>query len=162
MLVSSLIKACKVASVGLFSALTLLPVLGAVTLTVGALSWDALLSRHARAALTRRWAQTQPIMIARLHQSEALQYGQVWATHSGLICGTVYGRHSFSGLTAMTPFFVKDGRPTFQADAKFDDFTPSWRECVADEWLVLRAGSMRAGYCGTRAQKRRCAESAYF
>lgn len=135
---------------------------GAVTAAVAWIILDAAAASRARPADARLWDEAQPVMVKRLRQNRALEYGQVWATHTGLICGTVYGRYSFPGMTAMTPFFLLRRRPTFQADSRFDDFTPFWRDCVSDQWIVIRRGPTRSGYCGTPAQKQRCESHAYF
>ena len=135
---------------------------GAVTATFAAMTLDAVAARKARVLDARLWEDAQPVMVKRLNQDRALEYGQVWATHAGVICGTVYGRYSFPGMTSMTPFFLSRKSLTFQADSKFDEFTPFWRDCVSDQWIVIKTGSTRSGYCGTPAQKQRCEIHAYF
>ncbi len=111
---------------------------------------------HARAE--RVWVQVQPAMVARLNQGMPLEYGAVWATHSGLVCGLVNGWGSFGGLSGMTPFYVWKGKPTFAPDTHGDDFAPGWRQCVIDPWIEVVKGSMETGWCATRQGAKTCKE----
>ncbi|MHB8287431.1 MAG: hypothetical protein ACYDD1_22530 [Caulobacteraceae bacterium] len=90
---------------------------------------------HARIAVDWRRAQTP--LVARLRQGHPLQYGDVWATHTGLICGFVNGWGSFGGLSAMTPFYVWKDKPFFALDMTALSFAPGWRECLGDHWTDL-------------------------
>lgn len=128
----------------------------------GMAGWDALRRPAARRAALRDWRALQPLMVRTLHQEGALEYGEVWRTHGGVICGTVDGKASFSGLTSMTPFFVRGGRPVFLANTAFDAFMSVWRDCVADPWIVVRPGSQKAGYCATRRGAAKCVRRLYF
>lgn len=123
---------------------------------------------HWRAAGARRearaaWELTLPALAARLRQARPLNLGGVWATHAGVICGTVEGRHSFTGTVGMTPFYAVAGRPAvFQAESTFESFTPVWRDCLGDHWIALHGGSQKAGWCATDVGRRRCRANDYF
>ncbi len=114
-------------------------------------------SRAAASGRDRRaWAMAQPAMVARLKQGRPLEYGAVWATHTGRICGMVMGWGSFGGLSAMTPFYVWQGRPTFSPDVSEEDFAPGWRDCVGDPWIELVKGSMESGWCASPQGRKTC------
>ena len=116
---------------------------------------------HIRRELTRpfiagRWDHARRILMVRLHQSDPLEFGAVWATHSGMMCGLVNGRGSFSGLAGMTPFAVEDDRAVFALDQTAVSFAPYWRDCMTDQWIKVLDGSMQAGGCATRLGQARC------
>ena len=104
----------------------------------------------------RTWIQARQVLAGRLKQQDPLEFGQVWATHSGLICGLVNGRHSFSGLAGMTPFAVEGDQAVFALDQTALAFAPYWRDCVTDQWIIVLPGSMQAGGCATRLGQARC------
>ena len=115
-------------------------------------------SEHDRAApeVRRHWAVAQRALAARLSQPGPLEFGEVWRTRSGLICGVVNGRGSFGGLTGMTPFYVQTDKPVFALDVSAADFAPGWRDCVADHWFEIVVGSPEVGFCATQAGASRC------
>lgn len=93
-----------------------------------------------RAKIAVDWRRAQAPLVARLKQGRPLQYGDVWATHTGLICGLVNGWGSFGGLSAMTPFYVWKTKPFFTPDMPTLTFAPGWRECLDDHWTDLVKG----------------------
>jgi len=101
-----------------------------------------------RAAVTKRLAQPHPI-----------EFGAVWATHSGRICGLVNGEGSFSGLTGMTPFYADGAAVKFALDSNPDDFEGGWLACGQDIWVVILPGSTEEGICGTKAHAARCRQT---
>ena len=118
--------------------------------------YDRLRREAVRPQMLHSWAHAQQVLVRRLHQSEPLEFGAVWATHSGMICGLVNGRHSFSGLAGMTPFAVDGEHTVFALDQTALDFAPYWRDCMTDQWIKLVDGSMQAGGCATRLGQQRC------
>ena len=131
----------------------------AVLLTVaGYYAKDRLIDRPAATARAKAlWPGAQAAVAARLKQQDPLEFGEVWATHEGLICGMVNGRGSFSGLIGMTPFYVDGGKATFALDETAMDFADHWRLCSRDNWAVVLPGSPQAGFCATKAGQKRCA-----
>jgi hypothetical protein len=99
--------------------------------------WHRVSVAAAHARIEANWRTAQGPMIARLKQGHPLQYGDVWATHSTLVCGFVNGWGSFGGLSAMTPFYVWKAKPFFALDMTALAFSPGWRECLDDHWVDL-------------------------
>ncbi len=122
----------------------------------GAFLSDRVSREMARPHAAESWRRARQVLTVRLHQEDPLEFGAVWATHSGLICGLVNGRHSFSGLAGMTPFAVDGPRAAFALDQTALAFAPYWRECMTDQWIRLLDGSMQAGGCATRLGQARC------
>ncbi|MEI9964202.1 MAG: hypothetical protein WDM92_05420 [Caulobacteraceae bacterium] len=84
-----------------------------VVVAVGLAGWfvkDKLDHGPATARARRDWTAARTVVAARLKQDEPLEFGAVWATHAGVICGLVNGKASFGGLTGMTPV-LHPGRP---------------------------------------------------
>ncbi len=102
------------------------------------------------------WVDARKLVAARLKQEEPLEFGAVWATHTGRICGLVNGYGSFGGLSGMTLFYVNDGKATFAPDVTGAAFAPGWSECSRDNWVEVLPGSMETGYCATRKGRARC------
>jgi hypothetical protein len=100
----------------MLDAALLVVLLGAAPVGAAVYLHDRAARGAARAQAETAWAAVQPAMVARLKQSQALEYGAVWATHAGTLCGMVNGWGSFGGLSGMTPFYVWHGRPTFAPD----------------------------------------------
>ena len=123
---------------------------------VAGLGYDRIHREIARPLIAERWPRAERVLEARLHQDEPLELGAVWATHTGMFCGMVNGRHSFSGLAGMTPFAVEGEQAVFALDQTALDFAPYWRDCVTDQWIKVREGSMQAGGCATQLGQRRC------
>jgi hypothetical protein len=123
---------------------------------VGGVVWDRIHRDQVRPEVLRSWTPARRAVAARLKQPEPLEFGAVWATHGGLICGVVNGLNSFGGLTGMTPFVVADGRAVFLIDVGAQDFAPYWRRCVADPWITILEGSMETGPCATRVGQAHC------
>jgi hypothetical protein len=109
-----------------------------------------------RPGVIRSWSHARQVLAGRLKQQDALEFGAVWATHSGRICGLVNGRHSFSGLAGMTPFAVEGDQAVFALDQTALAFAPYWRSCMTDQWIVFVPGSMQAGGCATKLGQARC------
>ena len=122
----------------------------------GGFAYDRIRKEIARPEAMRAWTHARGVLETRLHQDEPLELGAVWATHSGMICGLVNGRHSFSGLAGMTPFAVDGDRAVFALDQSALDFASYWRDCMTDQWIKVREGSMQAGGCATELGQRRC------
>ena len=119
-------------------------------------AYDQIHRESIRSEVLRSWTPARRLVAARLKQHEPLEFGAVWATHSGLICGLVNGWGSFGGLTGMTPFFVDRGRATFALDVSQLEFSPNWRQCIRDPWITILDGSTQTGYCATRRGQSRC------
>lgn len=134
--------------------------MGAVILVAVALGagegYDLWRRQAVRPQTIQSWPHARSVLEVRLHQGEPLEFGAVWATHSGMFCGLVNGRHSFSGLAGMTPFVVEGDQATFALDQTALAFAPSWRACMTDKWITVLDGSMEAGGCATRLGQRRC------
>jgi hypothetical protein len=128
----------------------------AIPVAAGVYLYDRAGRGAAHARDQQAWVAAQPAMVARLKQPRPLEYGAVWATHSGRICGMVMGWGSFGGLSGMTPFYVWRGRPSFSPDVSEEDFAPGWRDCVGDPWIELVQGSMESGWCASAAGRKTC------
>ena len=102
------------------------------------------------------WRIVRANLEARLKQSSPLELGAVWSTRTGQICGLVNGRGSFGGLTAMTRFYTVNQHPVFHRDVEHAPFQQAWFECRRDQYVMLHAGTMEPGFCGTELGKRRC------
>ena len=133
---------------------------GAMVLLVCLFAGGGIYDRLHREALRPRilssWPRTRQLLAARLHQGDPLEFGAVWATHSGMICGLVNGRHSFSGLAGMTPFAVDGDQTVFALDQTALNFASYWRQCMTDRWITILDGSMEAGGCATKLGQARC------
>jgi hypothetical protein len=134
----------------------LVVLLGAIP--VGAAVWlhDRAARQSAYQSAEQAWVRVQPAMTGRLKQSQALEYGAVWATHAGTLCGMVNGWGSFGGLSGMTPFYVQNGKPVFAPDVSETVFSPGWRDCLGDPWIELLKGSMESGWCASRQGAKTC------
>jgi hypothetical protein len=130
-------------------------VLGGAALGGGQL-YDQLRRERARPAIEEHWKAARQAVADRLKQTEPLEFGAVWATHSGLVCGVVNGRGSFGGLTGMTPFAVDGNHAVFALDVSPLQFAPYWRACITDQWITILEGSMEASWCATRRGQERC------
>ena len=122
----------------------------------GAAVYDQVRLEIARPAAIKSWPRARAVLERRLRQGGPLEFGAVWATHSGLYCGLVNGQHSFSGLAGMTPFAVEGDRAVFSLDQTALDFAAYWRVCMTDKWITVLDGSMEAGGCATKLGQRRC------
>jgi len=118
--------------------------------------YDQLRREMARPQIMSQWPHTRRLLADRLKQKEPLEFGAVWATHSGMICGLVNGWGSFGGLAGMTPFAVEGDRAVFALDQTAIDFAPYWRDCMTDKWITVLDGSMQAGGCATKLGQARC------
>ncbi len=128
--------------------------------------WQA--RRPALAAARARFAPLQAVMAQRLAQPHPMEFGQVWITHSGRICGLVNGEGAFDGHPGMTafysdaaPLYYYDGVTAFHAggaqvhfgpDSQTDQFAGQWMACNQDVWGIITPGSAEEGPCGTRAR----------
>jgi hypothetical protein len=110
-----------------------------------------------------KWRVVRAMLVSRLDQRAPLEFGAVWSTRTGVICGLVNGWGSFGGLTGMTRFIAVDDMPAFVEDAPTDQiaqrFKTQWATCRFDPWIVLRGGSAETGFCATRMGRLRCVET---
>jgi hypothetical protein len=110
-----------------------------------------------------KWRIVQAMLTSRLDQRGPLEFGAVWSTRTGVICGLVNGWGSFGGLTGMTRFIAVADTPAFVEDAPnaqaAERFNAQWSSCRYDPWIVLRGGSADTGFCATRIGQRRCVEA---
>jgi len=118
--------------------------------------YDKIHREAARPHVMQSWNPARRAVADRLKQSDPLEFGAVWATHSGLICGVVNGWGSFGGLTGMTPFVAQGNRATFALDVGPLAFAPYWRQCMTDQWITILDGSMQTGFCATKRGQSRC------
>ncbi len=115
----------------------------AMTFAAG-FAYDRIRKEIARPVAMRAWTHAQGVLETRLHQDEPLELGAVWATHSGMICGLVNGRHSFSGLAGMTPFAVDGERAVFALDQTALDFASYWRACIDPSRTLIHWSVMQS------------------
>jgi len=110
-----------------------------------------------------KWRVVRAMLVWRLDQRNPLEFGAVWSTRTGVICGLVNGWSSFGGLTGMTRFIAVGDTPTFIDDAPNAEaakrFNTQWVTCRFDPWIVLRSGSAETGFCVTRLGRQRCVEA---
>ena len=109
-----------------------------------------------RPRVMAEWRIVRANLETGLNQTNPLELGAVWSTRGGQICGLVNGRGSFGGLTAMTRFYTVDQRPVFHQDTEHVAFQRAWFECRRDQYVMLHAGTMEPGFCGTELGRRRC------
>jgi hypothetical protein len=102
------------------------------------------------------WRIARANLEARLNQRNPLELGAVWSTRTGQICGLVNGRGSFGGLSSMVRFYTVAQRPVFHQDVEHVLFQKAWFECRRDQYVMLHAGTMEPGFCGSELGKRRC------
>jgi len=102
------------------------------------------------------WRIVRANLETRLDQASPLELGAVWFTRRGQVCGLVNGRGSFGGLTAMARFYTVDQRPVFHRDTEHVGFQRAWFECLRDQYVMLHAGTVEPGFCGTALGRRRC------
>jgi hypothetical protein len=110
-----------------------------------------------------KWRIVRAMLVWRLDQRNPLEFGAVWSTRTGVICGLVNGWGSFGGLTGMTRFIAMRDTPAFVADAPnakaAERFDTQWVTCRFDPWIVLHGGSADTGFCATRMGRQRCVEA---
>jgi len=110
-----------------------------------------------------KWRVVRAMLVGRLDQRTPLEFGAVWSTRTGVICGLVNGWGSFGGLTGMTRFIAVTDTPAFVDDAPdakaAERFNARWVTCRFDPWIVLRGGSAETGWCATRQGRTNCAAS---
>ena len=134
----------------------LILLLGVAPLGLGMYALDRMHHGAATADAVAAWRRAQPAIIARLAQPRPPEYGAVWSTHKGRICGLVNGWGSFGGLAGMTDFYIWKGKPTFKPDVPPEAFARGWGECGEDTWIDLVKGSMQPGWCATRQGAKSC------
>jgi hypothetical protein len=139
-----------------FDATALIILLAVAPVGLGLYGLDRLHHAAAKASAIAAWRRAQPAIVARLAQPTTPEYGAVWSTHKGLICGLVNGWGSFGGLSGMTDFYVWKGKPTFKPDVPASAFARAWGECGEDTWIELVKGSMQPGWCATREGAKTC------
>ena len=146
-----------------FSARLERAIFGWMVLTIIAMVWDqisllppppptkveiAAATPHARA----EWARVEAMLEKRIAQPRPMEFGMVWATHTGRTCGLV--DHRDTGIDAMKPFFtLGDGRGVFLREDGDKLFMQNWIYCIGDYRVVLHQGSQEAGFCATRRAK---------
>ena len=113
------------------------------------------LARYRPLAQTE-WRIARANLDARLDQTLPLELGAVWSTRAGRICGLVNGRGSFGGLSSMVRFYTVDQKPVFHRDVEHIAFQKAWFECRRDQYVILHAGTMEPGFCGSEAGRRHC------
>jgi hypothetical protein len=110
-----------------------------------------------------KWRVVRTMLEGRLDQRNPLEFGAVWSTRTGVICGLVNGWGSFGGLTGMTRFIAVGDTPAFVEDAPdakaAHQFNTQWVTCRVDPWIVLHGGSAETGFYATRLGERRCVEA---
>jgi len=108
-----------------------------------------------------KWRVVRAMLVGRLDQRAPLEFGAIWATRTGMICGLVNGWGSFGGLTGMTRFIAVNDTPAFVEDAPDAEaakrFNTLWVTCRFDPWIVLSSGSAETGWCATRKGRTSCA-----
>ena len=102
------------------------------------------------------WRIVRANLETRLNQRNPLELGAVWSTRTGRICGLVNGRGSFGGLTAMARFYTVDQKPVFHHEVEHVAFQKAWFQCRRDQYVMLHAGTIEPGFCGTALGRRRC------
>jgi hypothetical protein len=137
-------------------ATALIVLVGVAPVGLGMYALDRMHHAAAKASAFAAWRRAQPAIAARLAQPGAPEYGAVWSTHKGRICGLVNGWGSFGGLAGMTDFYVWNGKPTFKPDVPPEAFARAWGECGEDTWIELVKGSMQPGWCATRQGAKTC------
>jgi hypothetical protein len=109
-------------------------------------------SSAARPWALARWRALFPKLAARLPADSApLEFGKVWATRTGRLCGLVNRREE--RVDDMVPFYTLNGRPMLQHDNDFAYFS-IWPKCASDEWVVLHAGTTYTGFCASARGRR--------
>jgi hypothetical protein len=137
-------------------ATALIILIGVAPVALGMYGLDRMHHAAAKASALLAWRRAQPAIAARLAQPGPPEYGAVWSTHKGRICGLVNGWGSFGGLAGMTDFYVWMGKPTFKPDVSPEAFARAWGECGDDTWIELVKGSMQPGWCATRQGAKTC------
>ena len=110
----------------------------------------------AEPAARKSWTEARAMIDARMDEQFPLEFGAVWATHSGRVCGLVNGGSSFGGLTGMIPFYREGDAVRYSLSTDQKRFAQGWRECLGDTWLELEEGSYATGFCATRRGQTRC------
>jgi hypothetical protein len=136
-------------------------ILVALAAGAGALVWwkmqeDSAAKAVAAVQAKARFVAVKAAMERRLNQPHPIQLGAVWVTHTGRICGLVYGEGSFSGMTGMTPFYTDGGKVRFALDETPNKFDPGWVGCGEDMWVQIVPGSTEEGICGVPKFASRC------
>lgn len=72
------------------------------------------------------------------------EFGAVWASRSGRICGVVTRLEA--GVYFREPFYTEQLTPFFATDNEYR-FVRSWLDCVGDHWVDLQTGSDEIGLC---------------
>jgi len=72
------------------------------------------------------------------------EFGAVWASRSGRICGTVTRREA--AIYFRERFYTEQLTPFFASDDE-RRFVRSWLDCVGDHWVDLQLASDETGFC---------------
>ncbi len=78
------------------------------------------------------------------------EFGAVWASRSGRICGVVTRLNA--GVYFREPFYTEQLTPFFAGDDQ-RRFFHSWLDCVGDHWVDLRIDSDALGFCAVPRNK---------
>jgi hypothetical protein len=100
-------------------------------------------------AAQARWRTVSGRLAERLTYGPA-EYGAVWASRSGRICGIV--TRLDSGVYFREPFFTDPVQPFFARDDG-RRFFHAWVDCVGDHWVDLRIGPDDLGFCAVPRNK---------
>ena len=146
----------KISQAGRYLVSLALLLLVASAIAGGVWAKDQLDRRGAAAAAQAKWRIVRAQVASRMDGQHALEFGAVWMTHRGRICGLVNGGSSFGGLTGMVPFFQDGDLVRYPLTSTHKQWAPGWRECSADTWYMLHQGSTQTGFCATRAGQSRC------
>jgi hypothetical protein len=76
-----------------------------------------------------------------------LEFGKVWTTHTGRICGLV--DHREAAVDNMTPFYTVGLVPILREDDP-PRYFHEWLYCIGDYVVELHAGSQDTGFCASR------------
>jgi hypothetical protein len=107
-----------------------------------------------------QWKLVRAQVASRIDNGQyPLEFGAVWMTHAGRICGLVNGGSAFGGLTSMTPFYQDGHTVRYRIETDALDWADGWRDCNNDMWLELNHGSYEVGYCATRRGQARCKDA---
>jgi hypothetical protein len=90
-----------------------------------------------------KWRTVQGRLAQRLTYGPP-EFGAVWASRSGRICGVV--TRLDAGVYYREPFYTDQLTPFFASDDAHR-FVRSWPDCVGDHWVDLKVASDQIGLC---------------
>ena len=103
---------------------------------------------RARPIAAKDWQQVYA-RIAERQKRDGLEpeFGEVWTTRTGRICGLVNGRDV--GIDYMTRFYADNGRPVLRRDDQ-RAYVRWWMDCLDTRWVRLHAGTEKTGFCASK------------